>query len=99
MARNIEIKARLRHRASVEATTAALAEHGPELIVQDDTFFATAQGRLKLRTFVDGHGELIFYRRPDHSGPKTSFYLLSTTPEPDTLRESLTLAWGQTGRV
>ena len=99
MARNIEIKARLRDRAAVEAKAAALAHHGPERIAQDDTFFHTQQGRLKLRTFEDGHGELIFYQRPDHTGPKTSFYLLSTTPEPDTLRESLTLAWGQVGRV
>lgn len=99
MARNIEIKARLSDRAGVEAKAAAMAQHGPELIAQDDTFFATARGRLKLRTFVDGHGELIFYQRPDHTGPKTSFYLLSSTPEPDILRESLTLAWGQTGRV
>ena len=99
MARNVEIKARLRDRAAVEAKAAALAQHGPERIAQDDTFFHTKQGRLKLRTFDDGHGELIFYQRPDQVGPKASFYLLSTTPEPDTLRESLTLAWGQTGRV
>ena len=60
MARNIEIKARLRDRAAVEARAAALAHHGPERIAQDDTFFHTQQGRLKLRTFEDGHGELIF---------------------------------------
>lgn len=99
MARNIEIKARLHDRAAVEAKAAALAHHGPERIAQDDTFFRTQQGRLKPRTFEDGHGELIFYQRPDHTGPKTSFYLLSSTPEPDILRESLTQAWGQTGRV
>jgi len=49
--------------------------------------------------FEDGHGELIFYRRPDADGPKVSFYVLSPTASPDTLREALTLANGQEGRV
>ena len=47
----------------------------------------------------DGHGELIFYQRADQTGPKTSFYRITTTAEPDRLREVLTLAHGQTGRV
>ena len=39
---------------------------GPEtLIVQDDTFFHVAHGRLKLRQFADGSAELIHYHRGD----------------------------------
>jgi predicted adenylyl cyclase CyaB len=99
MARNVEIKARI---ASVEALVpraVAVATEGPIAIVQDDTFFPCANGRLKLRAFSPGSGELIFYRRPDRQGPKESFYLRSPTTEPDTLRESLALAYGQAGRV
>jgi adenylate cyclase len=99
MARNIEIKARL---ADIDATLALarpLADGAPELIAQDDTFFNAVKGRLKLRAFADGRGELIYYERPDHAGPKTSFYVLSPTASPDTLREALTLAHGQIGRV
>jgi predicted adenylyl cyclase CyaB len=99
MARNIEIKARL---ADIEATLALarlLADGEPQLIAQDDTFFNAAKGRLKLRAFADGRGELIYYERPDQAGPKTSFYVLSPTASPDTLREALTLAHGQIGRV
>jgi len=99
MARNIEIKARI---ASVEALVpraAAIATEGPVEIVQDDTFFRCDNGRLKLRAFSASSGELIFYRRPDRQGPKESFYLRSPTTEPDTLRESLTLAYGASGRV
>ncbi len=44
-------------------------------------------------------GELIFYRRADQQGPKESFYLRSPTSAPDTLRQSLSLAYGQVGRV
>jgi predicted adenylyl cyclase CyaB len=99
MARNVEIKARIE---SVEALTpraAALADQGPTEIVQDDTFFACPNGRLKLRAFSAASGQLIFYRRPDEAGPKESFFLISPTSSPDTLREALTLAYGQAGRV
>jgi len=99
MARNIEIKARI---ASVEALAprvAALAQQGPIPILQDDTFFRCANGRLKLRSFSDTDGELIFYRRADQAGPKESFYVRSPTADPASLREALTLAHGQAGRV
>lgn len=99
MPRNIEIKARI---ASVEALTAraaAIADEGPIEIIQDDTFFQCETGRLKLRAFSEEQGELIFYRRANQHGPKESFYLRSSTSEPETLRESLSLAYGQAGRV
>jgi adenylate cyclase len=99
VARNIEIKARI---ASVEALiphAAAIADHGPERIEQDDTFFPCPNGRLKLRAFNAEHGQLIFYSRPDHAGPKESFYILSPTASPDTLREALVQAHGERGRV
>jgi predicted adenylyl cyclase CyaB len=99
MARNVEIKARIE---SVEALTpraAALADQGPIEIVQDDTFFTCPNGRLKLRAFSATDGQLIFYRRADQTGPKESFFLISPTSSPDTLREALTLAYGQAGRV
>lgn len=99
MARNIEIKA---HIESVEALTpkaAAVATEGPIQITQDDTFFRCDAGRLKLRAFSTASGELIFYQRATQQGPKESFYLRSVTSDPETLRESLSMAYGQVGRV
>lgn len=99
MPRNVEIKARI---GSVEVTApraAAMAGSGPTEIVQDDTFFACPNGRLKLRTFSESAGELIFYRRDDAAGPKESFYLLSSTADPVGLRELLSAAYGTIGRV
>jgi predicted adenylyl cyclase CyaB len=99
MPRNIEIKARI---ASVEALAekvAVFAVQGPIEIIQDDTFFECAAGRLKLRAFSQEEGELIFYRRANQQGPKESFYLRSRTSSPAALREVLTLAYGQAGRV
>jgi predicted adenylyl cyclase CyaB len=99
MARNIEIKARLDSLDGMAAKVAALADQGPIEIWQDDTFFACARGRMKLRTFSPREGQLIFYRRPDQAGPKESFFVISPTASPDSLREALILAYGQAGRV
>jgi len=99
MARNVEIKARVASLDAIARRAAGLSTAAPVEIVQDDTFFRCEQGRLKLRKFSDADGELIFYRRDDAAGPKPSFYLRSPTPAPDTLRESLALAWGVVGRV
>jgi adenylate cyclase len=99
MARNIEIKARLDSIEAIEPRVAALAGSGPERIEQDDTFFPCPNGRLKLRAFSPDRGELIFYARPDQAGPKGSFYILSPTASPDTLRDALTAAHGEAGRV
>ena len=99
MPRNVEIKARIMSIEALAASVAACADHGPTLIEQDDTFFNCDNGRLKLRTFSSTRGELIFYRRADAAGPKESFYLIAPTLEPGALRETLTLACGQAGRV
>jgi adenylate cyclase class IV len=99
MPRNIEIKARIESVQSLAPLAAAIANEGPIEIVQDDTFFHCENGRLKLRTFSKEGGELIFYRRANLHGPKESFYVLSPTTEPDTLREALSQAYGPSGRV
>jgi predicted adenylyl cyclase CyaB len=99
MARNIEIKARVANLAALRDRVAALASEGPVEIDQDDTFFNCSAGRLKLRAFCAGRGELIFYRRSDEHGPKESYYVRTLTAEPDTLRQTLALAYGEAGRV
>jgi len=99
VARNIEIKARISHVSDLIGRARAIADEGPTEIIQDDTFFACRSGRLKLRAFSNNAGELIFYRRSNESGPKESFYVRTPTATPDSLRETLTLAYGAVGRV
>jgi predicted adenylyl cyclase CyaB len=99
MARNVEIKARVENVSMLIPPVAALASEGPLEIAQDDTFFNCDNGRLKLRAFSIDAGELIFYRRLNQAGPKESFYIRSPTSSPETLRESLSLAYGQIGRI
>ncbi|MDH0348086.1 class IV adenylate cyclase [Aeromonas dhakensis] len=99
MPRNIEIKASIERIDDLLPKALAIADQGPVEIEQDDTFFRCDAGRLKLRTLSPSAGELIFYRRADQQGPKESFYQLTPTHEPDRLRETLSLACGQIGRV
>jgi len=99
MARNVEIKARIESVEALLPVALGIAGGTPETIVQDDSFFPCARGRLKLRDFGDGRGELIQYERPDASGPKTSTYVRSPTASPGTLRDALERALGTLGRV
>jgi predicted adenylyl cyclase CyaB len=99
MDRNIEIKARIESVESLVPRVAALADQGPVEIIQDDTFFTCGPGRLKLRAFSSDDGQLIYYQRPNQTGPKESIFVISPTPAPDSLREALSLAYGRAGRV
>jgi predicted adenylyl cyclase CyaB len=99
VARNVEIKARIAGIAALVPHAARLADGGPTILEQDDTFFASPHGRLKLRDQFEGGAELIFYQRADETGPKESFYVRVPVPDPDAMRTLLELAHGQTGRV
>jgi adenylate cyclase class IV len=99
MPRNVEIKARIHSVDVLVMRAQPLASGPPERIEQDDTFFVCAQGRLKLRDFGDGRGELIHYERANTAGPKLSDYVRVPTSDPAALRDALTRAHGQLGRV
>jgi predicted adenylyl cyclase CyaB len=99
MARNVEIKARVRHWGELVERVERLAPGGPELQVQEDTFYRCASGRLKLRVLAPDRGDLIYYQRDDAAGPKTSRYLVSPTQEPSSLADVLAMALGVRGVV
>lgn len=89
MPQNVEIKARVLDPEGFRKAATALTGCQGQLIRQDDTFFTVPKGRLKLRDFGDGRGELIRYHRPDTDGPKVSSYAISPTDDPKGLVELL----------
>jgi len=99
MARNIEIKARIASVEAVLARASSFADGAPVVIDQDDTFFAVAHGRLKLRRFADGSAELIQYHRPDRPDAKASDYVRVPVADADALGDALTRACSTLGRV
>jgi len=92
MPANIEIKARVSDPKALLTRARNLTGTEPETILQTDTFFHVETGRLKIREFADGTGELISYHRPDAEGPKTSSYGLVPTSDARALREVLAAA-------
>ena len=99
MPRNIEIKVRIGSVQALLPRACELADGPAEPIAQDDTFFAVAHGRLKLRQFADGRAELIHYQRPDTGDAKASDYVRVPVADPAGLREALTRGLGALGRV
>ena len=86
MATNIEIKARVRDFQLLQEKAESLSDAPAELIQQEDTFFHTPRGRLKLRQLGPNEGQLIYYERQDSAGPKRSDYYISLTAEPEKLK-------------
>ena len=68
MPRNVEIKARVRDMGEVRARAEALSDAPARRTGTGGHVLPTPDGRLKLRVFPDGKGELIAYRRPDAWG-------------------------------
>lgn len=106
MAQNIEIKARATNFASQLKLAEQISDKALEILVQRDTFFKVADGRLKLREFHDDSpdtvsntreakaAQLIFYRRIDTSGPKLSEYHITETDDAMGLKSVLQKAYG-----
>ena len=95
MPTNIEIKFRVEDLDPIELLAANLADHGPELLVQEDIFFNTSSGRLKLRKFADGSAELIGYHRSDSDSIRESNWHAYATQDPTALQNVLSLTVGQ----
>jgi predicted adenylyl cyclase CyaB len=99
MATNIEIKARVRDRERLRQLAETLSDTPCVTLLQEDTFFNTPGGRLKLRSLAPDQGQLIYYVRDDAAGPKRSNYVISTTTEPDALKAVLAASLGIRGVV
>lgn len=99
MGRNVEIKARLHDRVTIERRVRELAGPAVRTMAQEDTFFSCPGARLKLRVIDGIEGELIVYRRSDVTGPKGSEYAIYRTPAPSSLKGVLASAYGTIGVV
>lgn len=99
MPSNVEIKAAVHNMQHLMQRAGELSGSEGTIIRQQDTFFTVEKGRLKLRNFMDGKGQLIFYERPDTDGPKLSNYSISPTADPEGLTKVLTDAMGMVGQV
>ena len=86
---NLEIKARCADLDAVRERARAVANSHLGIDRQTDTYFATSQGRLKLRESSLSGGQLIPYLRPDQRGPKNSDYGVIPIEEPERIKALL----------
>lgn len=96
---NIEIKARVHEYERLRLAAQKLSDTPCQDIPQEDTFFNCPRGRLKLRQLAADHGQLVYYQRPDTSGPKHSEYQIFETGNPEQLKQVLADACGVRGVV
>jgi predicted adenylyl cyclase CyaB len=99
MPANIEIKARTEKSDELRERLSLLVGALPEILLQEDTFFHSPNGRLKLRVLQSGPAQLIHYSRPDQQGPKRSSYHMFETNDPESLKTVLSGALGVRGVV
>jgi predicted adenylyl cyclase CyaB len=99
LAQNVEIKASIKNYFRLADIVSKLADEGPSLLNQEDTFFNCPHGRLKLRKFSENQGELIFYKRDNLPGPKLSEYQILPTNNPVLLRNIMAASLGVVGVV
>ena len=99
MPSNVEIKAKVVDPERLRSEAIRIANVSCQSLYQEDVFFRSGSGRLKIRIFSDDLGELIYYERPDTDGVKQSDYQIYRTANPRELRRVLADALGETVTV
>jgi predicted adenylyl cyclase CyaB len=89
MPENIEIKARAKDFSRQCQLAQQASGSSGEIILQEDTFFDVARGRLKLRILSASQGELIYYERIDVAVPRKSEYYVAQSSTPKSLETVL----------
>ncbi|OVE81591.1 hypothetical protein BVY03_03040 [bacterium K02(2017)] len=99
MKQNIEIKAIVNNTTQLEQNILEYSSGLKEILEQTDTFFNTNNGRLKLREFSNQEAQLIYYKRQNQEGPKSSSYAIHQVSDAAGLKECLNLSYGIKGII
>ena len=96
--KNVEIKARITDYDKVKRLVEDLCHTPIYTEQQEDTFFNSSKGRLKLRESA-GESAIIYYDRPNSYEPKQSDIAISFTENPDSLKSVLSKSNGIRGII
>lgn len=98
--KKIEIKAKIRDYDKIMAEVQAMCSSHGEIIQQEDVFFNSPNGRLKLRKRSDySVYELVYYEKSFTEGPKLSLYSKCNIPHGEDLLNVLKMSLGVKGIV
>jgi predicted adenylyl cyclase CyaB len=90
----MELKARCPDLARARSVARSIGAIHQGVLVQTDTYFTVAHGRLKLREIESSHSELIWYDRPNAASARLSDYTLYPISDPTTFKAVLSGALG-----
>ncbi len=96
---NIELKAKVADLADMETRCIALGAERHGVLVQRDTYFKVAHGRLKLREQKSEAAQLIFYLRADTADARESRFTIVEVGDASAMLTVLDEALGLRGRV
>ncbi|MBF6559982.1 MAG: class IV adenylate cyclase [Candidatus Binataceae bacterium] len=96
--RNLEAKFRLADRAGAHRAALVIGFAPRATLIQRDTFFTVAEGKLKLREEPSG-AALIHYRRAHAGSLELSDYAIVPIPDPAATRAMLAAALGVLAEV
>lgn len=99
MRKNIELKARLESIQNSREIAAKLTDQRKQTLHQVDTYFAVANGRLKIRVINHSQAELIGYSRADLTTSKASHYDVVPLDHWEAVQKTLARANGILCRV
>jgi predicted adenylyl cyclase CyaB len=96
--RNLEAKFRLQDWRKARERAVAIGYTGRSVLLQRDTFFRCASGKLKLRE-EDGRAMLIYYGRRSAGALQLSTYQIVEVVDPENTRAMLAAALGVIAEV
>lgn len=94
MPRNLELKAPLPSPSAGAEIARSLGARRANRFHHVDTYFKIVSGRLKLREFRGGKGELIWYSRPNTRGIRVSQYTIVQVRHTREVRNALSGVFG-----
>jgi predicted adenylyl cyclase CyaB len=97
--RNLEAKFRLSNLSEARERALAIGYQFQAVLIQRDTFFRVANGKLKLREQQDGYASLIYYGREVHDSLQLSTYDIVPVSDPQRTRAMFSAALGVIAEV
>ncbi len=94
MPANLELKAKVASVSSLIQIAEGIGATYITTMLQEDTYFYSTKGRLKLRVINEDKAELIFYDRDEKTNYRLSEYQIYPIADKDLMRKILQLAYG-----
>lgn len=94
MPANLELKAKVAESSTLRQIAEDIGATYIATMHQEDTYFYTTKGRLKLRVINDDKAELIFYDRDEKTNYRLSEYQIYPVAEKELMKKILQQAYG-----